>query len=76
MPAGFPIDDDATGVKDGDLIMLSNGNGNAIQEVTSVVGPVDHLLVDGGVEPQPAHAPKGSVRCELRNADGTGRRRR
>ena len=38
MPAGFSIDDDATGIKAGDLIMLSNGNGNAIQEVTSVVG--------------------------------------
>ena len=70
MPAGFSIDDDATGIKAGDLIMLSNGNGNAIQEVTSVVGQsiIFSSTAESGLN-QP-NAPQGSV-MELRNADAT-----
>ena len=70
MPAGFAIDDDATGIKEGDLIMLSNGNGNAIQEVTSVVGQsiIFSSTAESGLN-QP-NAPQGSV-MELRNADTT-----
>lgn len=70
IPAAIPLDDDGTGVKAGDLIMFSNGNGNAIQEVTDVVGQT--ILFGPGAPSklnQPL-APSGSVQ-ELRNANGT-----
>jgi len=68
--AAIPIDDDVAGIKPGDLIMFSNGNGYALQEVTSVVGQT--ILFDGTAESQlnQPTAPDGSV-VELGNPDGT-----
>ena len=70
IPATIPLNDDETGVREGDLILFSNGNGNAIQEVTSVVG---QRIIFGANAPSMLNrrtAPEGSV-FGLRNANGT-----
>ncbi|MFP5379025.1 MAG: PilW family protein [Vicinamibacteria bacterium] len=70
VPATLPIDDGATGVRPGDLIMLTNARGNAIQEVTAVIG---QRIVFGDEPPSRLNQPgaaQGSV-LHLRNTNGT-----
>jgi type II secretory pathway pseudopilin PulG len=70
IPAAIPIDDDGTAIREGDLIMFSNANGNAIQEVTSVAGQTIVFGANAGSMLNQPTAPQGSV-LELRNANGT-----
>lgn len=57
-PNGFPIDDLAIGIRDGDLIRFGNG---AMQEVTSVAGNTVHFRDDAASRLNQRNAPQGSV---------------
>jgi prepilin-type N-terminal cleavage/methylation domain-containing protein len=65
-----PIGDPSIGIKAGDLIMLSSGASNAIQEVTSVVGQVIYFAATDVSKLNQRTAPAGSV-LQLRNPDNT-----
>lgn len=70
LPDSVDLSDPATTIAIGDLLMLSNGNGNTLQEVTAVDGRV--ITFDASAESnlnQP-DAPAGSATA-LRNPDGT-----
>ena len=64
-PVAFPIDDEAVGIKDGDLIRFGNG---AMQEVSNVAGNTVHFsdAMTSGLNQRTA--PDGSV-MELRNGE-------
>ena len=66
-PNDFPIDDDAIGIKDGDLIRFSNG---AMQEVSTVAGTTVHFAAAAGSNLNQRTAPQGSV-MELKNGEPT-----
>jgi prepilin-type N-terminal cleavage/methylation domain-containing protein len=57
-PNGFAIDDDVIGIREGDLIRLSNG---AMQEVTNVAGNTIHFQDDAASRLNQRDAPQGSV---------------
>lgn len=54
----FPIDDEAVGIQDGDLIRFSNG---AMQEVTNVAGNTVHFNAVAASRLNQRTAPQGSV---------------
>jgi len=65
-PDGFAIDDDAAGIKEGDLIRFANG---AMQEVTAVAG--QRITFDDAAASQLNHrdAPQGTVMALKGGAD-------
>lgn len=69
-PVAIDISDDAIGIQPGDIIMLSNPAGNAVQEVTSVDGQIVHFAADADSRLNQRDATGGSV-LALRNEDGT-----
>ncbi len=70
MPAAVDVDDPAVGVKPGDLLMMSSGMSNALQEVTSVAGQVIYFASTASSKLNQPGAPAGSI-LELRNDDNT-----
>jgi prepilin-type N-terminal cleavage/methylation domain-containing protein len=57
-PNGFDIDDEAVGIKEGDLIRFGSG---AMQEVTNVAGRTIHFRSDAASQLNQRDAPQGSV---------------
>ncbi|MEW6323547.1 MAG: prepilin-type N-terminal cleavage/methylation domain-containing protein, partial [Acidobacteriota bacterium] len=70
LPDTVAVDDPAAGIREGDLIMITNGLGNALQEVTAVEGQqlIFAATAESGLNQR--EAPQGSV-LQLRNPDGT-----
>jgi prepilin-type N-terminal cleavage/methylation domain-containing protein len=66
VPASVPINDPETAVQVGDLIMWTNGNGNAIQEVTAVSGQRITFSSNAPSNLNQPTAPEGSV-VDLKN---------
>jgi hypothetical protein len=59
--AGFPIDDDVTGIKAGDLMMLSTASGNTLMEVTDVDGQTVYFGEEAESRLNQHDAPAGSI---------------
>lgn len=64
-PPEFAIDDNAIGIKDGDLIRFGSG---AMQEVSNVAGNTVHFAATAGSRLNQRTAPQGSV-MELKNGE-------
>lgn len=71
VPNTVMIDVPGTAIVAGDLIMLTNGNGNTIQEVTSVAGQQINFAPSAASRLNQPSAPEGSV-MDLQNAPGNG----
>lgn len=71
VPNTVMIDVPGTAIQEGDLIMITNGNGNTLQEVTSVVGQTINFASSAESNLNQPAAPEGSV-MDLRNAAGNG----
>jgi len=71
--AGTPINDASNGIRPGDLILFSNANGNALQEVTSTLAQGQVVSFDGGdpLNLNQRNAPNGTILC-LQNEAGGG----
>ncbi|MGE3188362.1 MAG: PilW family protein [Vicinamibacterales bacterium] len=69
--AGSPIDSVATGVQEGDLIMITfSGRGSAVQEVTGVSGQTIAFASTASSNLNQRDAPQGSI-LAYRNDDAT-----
>ena len=68
VPNTVPINDPRTGIQEGDLIMLSNGNGTALQEVTRVEGQQVFFEPSAASNLNQPDAPEGSV-VDIQNDD-------
>jgi prepilin-type N-terminal cleavage/methylation domain-containing protein len=66
VPGSVDITQAATAIVEGDLIMLTNGNGNTIQEVTSTSGQTIYFATTAESHLNQPGAPEGSI-MDLRN---------
>jgi prepilin-type N-terminal cleavage/methylation domain-containing protein len=66
LPSSVDLTDESTAIVAGDLIMLTNANGNTLQEVTSVAGQVINFAASADSNLNQPTAPEGSV-VDLKN---------